>query len=85
MPRTFDNLGIRFIYPDNWELDDSEALGGRPSVTVYSPEGAFWSVMLDAATADPAELAAEVLNALKQEYAESEAEPASASKRGSPL
>ena len=58
MPAHFDSLGISFQYPDNWTLDDSDALLGRKSVTVYSPGGAFWSVAIHSGTADPAKLAA---------------------------
>ena len=28
MPAHFDRLGISFQYPDNWTLDDSDALFG---------------------------------------------------------
>jgi hypothetical protein len=68
MPARFDRLGISFQYPDNWTLDDSDALLGRKSVTVYSPGGAFWSVAMQPGTAEPAKLAAAVVEAMKQEY-----------------
>ena len=68
MPAHFDSLGISFQYPDNWTLDDSDALLGRKSVTVYSPGGAFWSVAIQSGAAEPAKLAAAVVEAMKQEY-----------------
>lgn len=34
MPATFDKLGLRFFYPDNWELDESEVLDGNNTVSV---------------------------------------------------
>ncbi len=68
MPAHFDGLGISFQYPDNWTLDDSDALLGRKSVTVYSPGGAFWSVAIHSGNAEPAKLAAVVVDAMKQEY-----------------
>jgi hypothetical protein len=76
MPARFDSLGISFQYPDNWTLDDSDALLGRQSVTVYSPGGAFWSVAIRPGTAEPAKLAAAVVDAMKQEYPGLEAQPA---------
>ncbi len=85
MPAVFDKLGIRFMYPDNWTLDEQEAIAGNNSVTVYSPGGAFWSVVLHDRSADPKELAAEALNALKAEYEGSEAEPASEEVAGQEL
>ncbi len=68
MPAHFHSLGICFQYPDNWTLDDSDALLGRKSVTVYSPQGAFWTVAIHSASADPKKLADTVVATLKKEY-----------------
>jgi hypothetical protein len=68
MPAQFDSLGISFQYPENWTLDDSDAVLGRKSVTVYSPGGAFWSVAIHPRAAEPATLAAAVVDAMKEEY-----------------
>ena len=68
MPMRFDKLGISFQYPDNWTLDDSDAVLGRKSVTVYSPGGAFWTVAIHSGTADPAKLAATIVETMKKEY-----------------
>jgi hypothetical protein len=76
MPARFDSLDISFQYPDNWTLDDSDALLGHKSVTVYSPGGAFWSVAIHSGTAEPTELAAAVVDAMRQEYEGLEAQPA---------
>jgi hypothetical protein len=69
MPARFDKLGISFQYPENWTLDDSDALLGRKSVTVYSPGGAFWSVAIHSGSSEPAKLAAAVVETMKKEYA----------------
>lgn len=74
MPLKFEKLGISFQYPDNWTLDEKDALAGRRSVTVYSPGGAFWSVAAHPRSADPAELAKAAVEAMKQEYGGLEAE-----------
>ena len=74
MPSTFDKLGIRFQYPDNWTLDEHDALEGDNTVTVYSPGGGFWSVSLYAGRHDPDELARAVLATMRQEYNELDAE-----------
>lgn len=76
MPAKFDSLGISFQYPDNWTLDDSDALLGRKSVTVFSPGGAFWSVTIHSELAEPAKLAAAVIEAMRQEYQGLEAQEA---------
>lgn len=74
MPARFDKLGVSFQYPDNWTLDDSDARLGRQSVTVYSPGGGFWSVAIHSGSAEPAELAAAVVEAMRKEYGWLEAE-----------
>jgi hypothetical protein len=74
MAAVFDKLGIRFLYPENWTLDESEALAGNQVVTVYSPGGAFWSVMIHPADATPTKLAATALKAMRQQYDELDAE-----------
>ena len=65
MPVSFNRMGISFQYPDNWTLDEQDALAGRKSVTVYSPGGAFWSVSIHPASADPVELSTAALETMK--------------------
>ena len=77
MPATFDNLGITFQYPDNWQLDEEEIRGGQSAVTVFSPGGAFWSVAVHTASAAPARMAQAALDAMRKEYEDLEAEPVS--------
>jgi hypothetical protein len=77
MPAIYEKLGIRFLYPDNWLLDEDDVLGGDPLVAVYSPGGAFWSVAVHPVETDPGELASAALRTLKAEYEDSESEPVS--------
>jgi hypothetical protein len=70
MPAEFNRLGISFQYPDNWVLDEQDALAGRDSVTVYSPGGAFWSVSVHPRSADPLQLAEAAVAAMKADYGE---------------
>ncbi|MEN6406320.1 MAG: hypothetical protein ABFC77_07605 [Thermoguttaceae bacterium] len=74
MPAQFNRLNISFQYPENWTLDDSDAMLGRKSVTVYSPGGAFWSVALHSGSTDPKELTAAILESMRQEYGGLESE-----------
>ena len=74
MPQRFDRLDISFQYPDNWTLDDSDAVAGRESVTVYAPDGSFWSVAVHPSAADPIQTARSVVDAMQQEYASVEVE-----------
>lgn len=77
MPAQFNSLGISFQYPENWTLDDSDAVLGRKSVTVYSPGGAFWSVAIQPGEANLMTLAEAVVDALRPEYDSLEAEEVS--------
>jgi hypothetical protein len=74
VPVRFQKLGISFQYPDNWTLDEEDALAGYRSVTVYSPGGAFWTVAMHPPSVDPTRLAEAAVDAMKQEYEELEAE-----------
>ena len=72
----YDDNGIRFEYPHDWELDVSDD-GPRRSVTVQSPNGpAFALVTVDESRPDPSEVADEALGALRAEYPALDAEPA---------
>jgi hypothetical protein len=77
MPARFEGLGLQFQYPENWTLDDSDALLGRKSVTIYSPGGAFWSVAVHFGSADPAKLSSAVVDTMRKEYAALESEAVS--------
>ena len=76
MPSTYEKLGIKFQYPENWSLDEAEALEGEKSVSVYSPGGAFWSVMVHPKWQAPEELVETALQTMKQVYDELDAEAA---------
>jgi hypothetical protein len=71
----FESWGLRFDYPDNWSLDEQEALAGNRSVTVYSPSGgAFWSISVHPRSADPVSMTKAATEAMKEEYDSLEAE-----------
>ncbi|HUY33047.1 MAG TPA: hypothetical protein VMV69_09720 [Pirellulales bacterium] len=75
MPTQYAKLGIHFQFPDNWTLDESDALKGDESVSVYSPGGAFWSIIKHPRTALPRELIEAALQAMRQVYDELDVEP----------
>lgn len=68
MPNEFKKLGISFQYPENWELDETEARQGQPSVSVYSPGGAFWTVSIHPRGTAPAKLTRAAVKAMRDEY-----------------
>ncbi len=75
MPRIFDKLGVRFLYPDNWTLDENEVLEGNNTVSLYAPGGAFWSIIVHPAGFEPADLVEAAEAAMEQEYEQLDSEP----------
>ena len=75
MTALYDNLGIRFQYPENWQLAQEVAEGSPCEVLVETPGGGFWSVLVYPGTSDPDQLAAETLRTMRGEYEDLEAEP----------
>jgi hypothetical protein len=72
----YDDHGIRFEYPLDWELEISDD-GPRTAVTVQSPAGlAFAIVTVDESRPAPADLADEALAAMRAEYPSLDAAPA---------
>ncbi len=64
----YDDHGIRFEYPADWELEVTDD-GPRVTVSVQSTTGlAFALVTTDDDRPDPADLADEALAALQEEY-----------------
>lgn len=68
MPARYERLGIAFQYPENWQLDEQDALLGEQSVGVYSPGGAFWCVAMQPAGVEPKAAADAALATLRNEY-----------------
>ncbi len=71
----WDDFGVRFEYPADWDLDVSED-GTRTTVSVQAPDGmAFAFVSLDEGgdAPSPEDLAAEALQAMRAEYPDLEA------------
>lgn len=76
MPLEYAKLGIRFQFPENWTLDESDALKGDETVSVFSPGGAFWSIIKHPRSASPGELVEAAVQAMRQEYDELDVEEA---------
>jgi hypothetical protein len=75
MPASFDQFGIRFDYPDNWSVEQSEDKDANAQVVVSSPHTAFWQLSKHPAGTELEPLFDEVLSALRSEYKEIEVEP----------
>jgi len=83
MPMHFEADGIRFMYPDNWRLTRDEADSGW-SVSVQSPDTAFFMVTFDENMPEAAQVADTVLEALRADYPDLEADDVVESLAGQP-
>mgnify|MGYP000864629659 CR=1 FL=1 len=72
MPTTFEGFGIAFLYPDSWTVD---AESDVQSVSLESPEGAFFTVSKYDNTADADAAVERAVSAMQQEYEQVEREP----------
>src|SRR5262249_23019601 len=69
----FTHDGIRFQYPENWRVEQEENEDGW-TVSVQSPDTAFLMLCYRDDQPDPAEVADTALEALREEYADVEAD-----------
>ena len=81
MTAIYEQSGIRFLYPENWALDNRDDTGRPWSVSVHSPSGAFWSLTVYDDPAELAQIERESLEAVREEYSESIFETVAASEK----
>jgi hypothetical protein len=74
MTAKYEHSGIRFLYPENWEIAEDQTNKETRSVLVQAPSGAFWSVDLCIQALNPRGLAEQVLETMEREYSDLEAE-----------
>ncbi|MGE3821190.1 MAG: hypothetical protein AB7I30_17390 [Isosphaeraceae bacterium] len=76
MTETFEDCGIHFRYPDDWELDVTEE-GAVTTIALHSTTGpAFALVTLDENRHDPSEIVNQALEVLQEEYPGLDSTPA---------
>lgn len=70
MSATFQNFGVTFLYPENWQLADEsgEVDAGPKTISVQSPSGGFWSLHVYEPGTDPLDLASQVKLTMEGEY-----------------
>lgn len=71
----FQADGIRFQYPDSWQLTREDAEGGW-TVSVQSPQTAFFMLTYDEAMPDVDDVTQTVLDAMRADYPSLEADDA---------
>lgn len=74
MPATFDDFGIRFLYPDNWQIQSRESDEESDNVTLEMPSGGFFSVTKYRSPQPIDSVLEPIAVAMKNEYPEVEIE-----------
>src|SRR5579871_4830271 len=69
MEALYRSNGVMFRYPGGWELSEQRE-GEQLSITVSSPDTAFWTVSLFPDRPDPADIIAAAIDAFHEEYDE---------------
>lgn len=84
MPAKYEKFGVKFAYPENWTVGEEELTEWPHGVTLETPGGGFWELQLYPSRMDPAELAAEYLQGMREQYPDLEAEAVSDDINGLP-
>ncbi|WP_146399814.1 hypothetical protein [Planctomycetes bacterium CA13] len=73
MPATFEHFGLRFLFPDNWEIavDEEDPDNG---VTLQLPSGGFCSIIRDNHPHGDEDIVDETADAIRSDYGEMESE-----------
>lgn len=72
MPAVYQDIGLKFLYPENWSIIDEETYEWPRSVTIQAPGGAFWAVHVYPPLSDEEALMQEVITSLRAEFHELE-------------
>ncbi|HEY2413629.1 MAG TPA: hypothetical protein VGI40_15370 [Pirellulaceae bacterium] len=75
MPAVYDNLGVRFLYPENWSITDEEDDDWPRTVTLQSPETGFWSLHVYPPAHDVKAVVKELIGAIQAEFSDIEVLP----------
>jgi hypothetical protein len=68
MPAIYQNLGVRFLYPENWTVTDEDDDGWPRTVTLQSPQTAFWSLHVYPPAQDVKSVVKELVGGIQAEF-----------------
>lgn len=85
MVGTYEGHGIRFLYPDNWKVQENRPEPDAHCVTLQSPESGFWMLHIYESRESLARLAYAVKQSLQKEYEQVDVELATEDIEGKPL
>lgn len=72
----YNKGNVYFAYPYNWTIQESEPDDKIRMISVDSPEGSFWSLVIYPKETDPDLAAKEVLRLMNEEYKDCESSEA---------
>lgn len=75
MPAVFESGGLRFLYPENWQVEEASTDNGW-SVTVQSPQTSFLFISVHPDRPAVQTVLETTLSALREDYPDLEAEEA---------
>ncbi len=85
MVAKYDRCGIRFLYPDNWKVQEDTPQPHVHCVTLQSPGSGFWMLQTLESNESLEQLTSEVLASVREDYEEVEVHPAHEDVEGIPL
>jgi hypothetical protein len=68
MPAIYEEFGVKFLYPENWQIIDEETYEWPRTVSLELPGGGTWSLHVYPPQSDEDALMQEVIDSLKSEY-----------------
>jgi hypothetical protein len=76
MPAVYQQFGVRFLYPENWSVLDEETDEWPRTVTLQSPETAFWTLQAFPPGHDVKQAVLAVVDSIREVYPDLEVLPA---------
>ncbi|MEZ6108857.1 MAG: hypothetical protein R3B96_22940 [Pirellulaceae bacterium] len=61
MPHWYEHNGLRFAYPENWQIEEIDVVGQPLDITLQTPGGGLWSLQSIPGGMSPGEAAAQAL------------------------
>ena len=76
MVAKYDRHGVRFMYPENWSIQEDEPDSDVHCITLQSPGSGFWLLQILESPEMVEGLATETLSSMKQDYEDVEVDDA---------
>jgi hypothetical protein len=76
MPAVYQQFGVRFLYPENWEVLDEETADWPRTVTLQSRETGFWTLQVYPPDQDARKAVQAVVESIREVYPDLEVLPA---------